>query len=1178
MTVYRSARLLLVLALMFGGLAAPLHADDEPASRAPTITVGGDSLDAAALRARETTVRAELAKINENPAADPEARKLVTEPRVALVSALQEAIELMERIAGAPASSEKLKGEIDRAQTKRKSLQESAVRAVAVPEVVNDEVIRDLEARHAKAVQDVVNLNEGLQKLDEALKKRVTEFDALPALQAERKARGEKLLADLEKTGEDAVQAREILTVQITTNQVRRGVADLRKANHVVLLDLDTQQRNLALVQVDVARAQRGIAETSLAKARAARQVQLEEETKRRELEAQQKLRDIEVARTPAAKAIARLAALLSAMQTESTQDQKTISILKTLKDEGGSIAQTAKTRLASIQLLYPSGTALEPWQREGLAEQVRLQDTDRAEFDRFRAGEDVRGLNALLAQVLIRGGRIEIFEHRLAAAQDRIERSENDALRVASIERELDHSRDPDYRLWLEARLSFLRGQADLQPAEVAALRVTWEQNTSDVKKIVKARRTALAELRATGEDLRKEIQEAAAALAARREHLAGVTFWLRETSLFSDENLTATVDEAGDLFQRSTSLPGHVAAVVQEVAAEGDGVRGRAFVVWAFLVLALFLGVRLRGRLAGADLLTQPVASLTRWGRVRRVLALVHRSGWIPVVVLAAALYTHAEILSGRALGMGLVAVAVVYAGWGFARGLNRALFTPDEAGDSIVACDTRTAHGARRVVRTLVFGSGILLALLLVLRAADAPHLVRVAGFVWGALAVLVGGWLVVRHDVLTVFVPPGRGGLMTRTLRGLLRIVWPLVVLLGGGILALHATGYRTAAAFYATRVLWCAVAFLALGLVHAVLRAFLHRRWVPAVPTEDEELADQPDHLQLLARFFGGLLTAALLAGVVVTLSLVFDLRGSDWSRIGAISLTGSESGTGLTLGRLVRALVIFWVVLGLARFLRDVVRSVLRTRQVHKGSRYVVRTLLFYTLITLGTLAAVAALGIELSQFGWFLTAAGVGIGFGLQEIISNFICGLILFFERPVQVGDVISVGDVLGDVQQINIRSTVVRTRDGVAFILPNKKLITEDVVNWSHGEKRTRVNVPVSVAYGSDVPLVHSILLRIATEEERIMRRPVPEVSFRAFGESELQFELMAWLPTPDPTHRRRVVTSVNTRIDALFRENGVEIPFPQRDLHLRSSDIGALGQGDPEPPPASPGADT
>ena len=190
-----------------------------------------------------------------------------------------------------------------------------------------------------------------------------------------------------------------------------------------------------------------------------------------------------------------------------------------------------------------------------------------------------------------------------------------------------------------------------------------------------------------------------------------------------------------------------------------------------------------------------------------------------------------------------------------------------------------------------------------------------------------------------------------------------------------------------------------------------------------------------------------------------------------------------------------------------------------------------------------------------MDQFGWFLAAAGVGIGFGLQEIISNFVCGLILFFERPVQVGDIITVGQIEGDVTRISIRSTVVRSRDGVSMIVPNKKLITEDVVNWSHGEQRTRLNLEFGVAYGTDVAKVREILLRIAAEEPRILRYPVPEADFKAFGESELQFTLHAWLATPDIGTRRRVRTAVNTKVDEAFAAAGIVIPFPQRDVHLR-----------------------
>jgi small-conductance mechanosensitive channel len=235
--------------------------------------------------------------------------------------------------------------------------------------------------------------------------------------------------------------------------------------------------------------------------------------------------------------------------------------------------------------------------------------------------------------------------------------------------------------------------------------------------------------------------------------------------------------------------------------------------------------------------------------------------------------------------------------------------------------------------------------------------------------------------------------------------------------------------------------------------------------------------------------------------------------------------------------------------------------------------------MVFYTTIAIISVLAMSALGLDLEQFGWFITAAGVGIGFGLQEIISNFVSGLILFFERPVQVGDVISIGTVEGDVKRINIRSTVVRTRDGISIIIPNKKLITDDVINWSHGDPRTRLRIKVGVAYGSDVQLVKKALLEVADREGRVLERPRPEVSFKGFGESELSFELLAWLPSPDITVRRRVASDLYSAVDAAFRRLEITIPFPQRDLHLKTMPeaSGKLppesGETAPEKPPAS-----
>jgi small-conductance mechanosensitive channel len=1166
----RAFRLLLLLTLLAWGWASPIQAEDEPEKAAPTIPVDGKALDAAALRARETAIQAELTKIAETPAADPEARKKRTEPRASLVSALTGAVELMTQIAGAQGTSKSLEEKITAAQA---ALTEAQAKVAAGPKVtgeVNEDRMRALEAQSAKTAQEVKRTTESVKTLEEALKKRQTDFDALATRQAELKTRGEALRAQLAKTAEDDAQDRELLAIQIETNEVRRGVADLRQANHVVLLQLDTLRRDLAILEAEIARTQQTSADALLAKTREVREANLRAEARRREEEAARQLREAELEAEPAAKANKRLEALVGRIKTERAQDRSKTARLKTLRDEGRSLAQTSETRLKSMRLLYPAGQGLEPWQREGLAEQVRQQEQDRAEFNRFRARETTN-LNALLADALTRIGRLQNFERRLGGAKDRIESGANDAESIAAVERELEHSRDQDYKLWLEARLDILRGQTDLTPDEITRFKAQWLKTTGELELEVKGRIEDLGELRLTAEDLRAAIQETAKSLDARRAHLDGVTFWLRESSLFSDENLEQAGEEAWGLGAQAASIPDELAALAGELTT-GDESRVRPpFAILGFLLLAVFFGSWFHRQLGRTALLARPVAELGRLDRMQRLLAELFRGVWLPGAVLLAALYADAEVFRGRAPGVGLVALALVWTAFGLARGLNRGLFVFDAAGACAAGCNSRTARGARRALRTLLIGSGVFLAALLVLRSAEAPHLGRLVAFAWGVGGLALGSWLAFRHDILTVLLPTGRGGLMGRTLRGLLRFVWPLVVLLGGAILTLNAFGYNTASAFYARRVLWCAVAFLALGIVHAVLRALVQRRLPVASGAGDDELiTDQPDRAELLVRFLGGLLTAGLLVGLAVTLSLVFNLGYSDWEYVGGISLTGDEAGAGLTIGRLARALLIFWVGLALARFARDSVRAVLRARGVNRGSRYVVRTLLFYTLVTIGTLSAIAALGIEMSQFGWFLTAAGVGIGFGLQEIISNFICGLILFFERPVQVGDVITIGSVLGDVQQINIRSTIVRTREGVAIIIPNKRLITEDVVNWSHGEQRTRMSIGVGVAYGSDVPVVRKTLLEVATSESRFMRRPAPEVNFLGFGESELQFEVMAWLPTPDPTLRRRVSSAMNTRIDELFRERGVEIPFPQRDLHLRSSDIGGLRPTEDEPP--------
>jgi small-conductance mechanosensitive channel len=176
-----------------------------------------------------------------------------------------------------------------------------------------------------------------------------------------------------------------------------------------------------------------------------------------------------------------------------------------------------------------------------------------------------------------------------------------------------------------------------------------------------------------------------------------------------------------------------------------------------------------------------------------------------------------------------------------------------------------------------------------------------------------------------------------------------------------------------------------------------------------------------------------------------------------------------------------------------------------------------------------------------------------VGIGFGLQYIAADIASGFILLFERPVRVGDRITIGDDEGDVQSINLRTTVVATNDRISIIVPNSKLISQRLINWSYGDPRARISIHIGVAADSDVELVTKTLLKAAEEVDNVLRDPAPKVQFLKFGDWSLDFRLLIW--TNRPRLHAQIRSDINYRIEKLFREAGIEIPFPQTELRLR-----------------------
>ncbi len=219
------------------------------------------------------------------------------------------------------------------------------------------------------------------------------------------------------------------------------------------------------------------------------------------------------------------------------------------------------------------------------------------------------------------------------------------------------------------------------------------------------------------------------------------------------------------------------------------------------------------------------------------------------------------------------------------------------------------------------------------------------------------------------------------------------------------------------------------------------------------------------------------------------------------------------------------------------------------------GISHSIATIIRYIIVALGFFIIIQSSGIDLSALGILLGALGIGIGFGLQNITNNLISGIIILFERPVKVGDRIEVGDVIGNIHKISARSTTIITNDNIAVIVPNSEFISSTVINWSHNDRNVRFNFPVGVSYNEDPEKVKLLLLEIAKAHPGVLKNPPPDVMFEAFGDSSLDFYLRVW--TSEFSDKPFVLKSqLYFRIFETFKAHGVEIPFPQRDLHLKS----------------------
>ena len=362
--------------------------------------------------------------------------------------------------------------------------------------------------------------------------------------------------------------------------------------------------------------------------------------------------------------------------------------------------------------------------------------------------------------------------------------------------------------------------------------------------------------------------------------------------------------------------------------------------------------------------------------------------------------------------------------------------------------------------------------------------------------------------------------------------------------------------------YIIAVVVIAIAIL-LDRILTLLRTYsLDRVWRFIIPfqatsTNSQELSLLSKIRIGLARILLWLITAYLITDLFpITRSLRYEIINSFWNALNAPLFSLGEQSYSIV--SILILLGLFW---GLITAIRTFTKF-FRTRILHRtgmsrGSQEVIFIITQYGLIFIGTIILLQIWGLNLSSLTILGSALGVGIGFGFQDIAKNFASGLVLLFERSVQVGDFIEVNNYKGTVERVGARSIVLRTLDRVSIIVPNSSLLADEVVNWTHEGSISRLHLPVGLAYGSNTDTVKSVLLQAAASHAEVLRHPAPQVVFKGFGDSSLDFEVLIWIT--EPSHQMFIISDLYFKIEQLLRDRNLEIPFPHRDIQFRDPNL-------------------
>ncbi len=368
---------------------------------------------------------------------------------------------------------------------------------------------------------------------------------------------------------------------------------------------------------------------------------------------------------------------------------------------------------------------------------------------------------------------------------------------------------------------------------------------------------------------------------------------------------------------------------------------------------------------------------------------------------------------------------------------------------------------------------------------------------------------------------------------------------------------------TGSIFYSLALRWFKVEFRKLALAEAIER----RRALKEAAANEEDGSDElisvdEDEQELdlvsvgeqtrylLRLLFGMGIAATVLSLWSTTLPLI--------PYLDTIRVPLTENFSLLDLAKAALILGVTWLITKNLSGMLEL--TVLRTTSLDAGTRHAIATICQYAVVATGLVLLFNVINLDWAKFGWIAGGLSVGIGFGMQEVVANFVCGLILLVERPIRIGDVVTVDGMMGTVTKIQMRAITITNMDRQDLVVPNKTLITGNILNWTLSASLNRIMIPVGVAYGSDTKRARQILVDVASDHPRVLEDPAPMASFEQFADSSLNLVLRAYLP--DLENRLGTITELHTEIDKRFAAAGIEIAFPQQDIHLRNGSDNVL----------------